>query len=104
MTKSKSKKHHSQFKLAMQAFKPHRVAVFCFVLLASLYCGAIFADFFAPYSFKNEDRTYSFCQPTKVHFLDENKKLSTPFVYGVDISFNQFHKRIYVSNNLLVII
>ena len=95
MTKSKSKKHHSQFKLALQDFKKNRVAVFCLVLLASLYCGAIFADFFAPYSFKNEDRTYSFCQPTKVHFLDENKKLSTPFVYGVDISFNQFHKRIY---------
>lgn len=67
----------------------------CLMILIVFYGSAVFADFLSPYSYDNEDRNYSYCQPMIIHFFDEQKKLVPPFVYGVDMSFDQYHKRIY---------
>jgi len=92
---NKEKVHSSQWQMAMQDFTKNRVAVLCALLLGVLYCTAIFADFLSPYSFKNEDRNYSYCQPTAVRMVTPEGKFSRPFVYGVKISFDQNHRRVY---------
>jgi len=89
-------KHKSRSPLgsAFNAFKRNKLAMAALVVLSALYLSAIFADFLAPYSFKNEDRAYSYAPPTPVHFLHEGKWRG-PFVYGITIHFDQFHRRIY---------
>lgn len=87
----------SEFQLAILNFKKNKWAVFCFNLLMSLYIVAIFADFLSPYSFKNEERQYSYCPPTKIRFVHEGK-LSWPFIYKYEFTFNEYHQRIYIEN------
>ncbi len=70
------------------------MATVCLAVLALLYASAIFADFLSPYSYDNEDRNYSFCPPTTIEFLDRG--FSRPYVRDVAITFDQFHKRVYV--------
>ncbi len=64
-------------------------------VLALLYLGAIFADYISPYSFDNENRAYSYCPPTKIYFFNEQGKLSRPFIYKVNLTFDKFHSRVY---------
>ena len=92
MTKNKGL---SEFQLALQNFKKNRLACVCVILLGLLYASAIFADFLSPYSYKNEKREYSYCPPTPVHFFDENG-LTWPYVNGITLTFNEYHKREYV--------
>jgi peptide/nickel transport system permease protein len=60
-----------------------------------LYALAIFADFISPYSYKDEDRNFSYCPPTRVEFLD-NGHWGSPFVYGRSLTFDAMHRRVYV--------
>jgi len=60
---TKDNKHISEFRIALRNFKRNRFAVICVVVLGLLYAGAIFANFLSPYSYKNEDRNYSYCPP-----------------------------------------
>ncbi len=87
--------HTSEFRIAFSYFLRNRMAVVCLWILGLLYTGAIFADFLAPYSYQNEQRDYSYCEPTRVHFIDENGQWRRPFVYGVKVAFDDYHKRIY---------
>lgn len=90
--------HHlppGQWQRVAQDFSKNRLAVACAVILGALYMSALFADFLAPYSYRNEDRAYSYCQPTGVKFISPSGKLSWPFVYGVTISFDEYHRRLY---------
>lgn len=91
------KKSLNEFQIALSNFKKNRWAVLSVYVLFVLYAAAVFADFLAPYSFKNENRSYSYCPPTKIHVMD-NGKLSWPFVYGVTLTFDEFHKRVYKVN------
>ncbi len=90
ITKSKS-----EFQIAMGRFWKNRPAVVCLMVLGVLYFSALFADFFAPYSYDNENREHSYCQPMTVHFRDEEGRIQRPFVYGMRISFDHVHKRVY---------
>ena len=94
MSKQKQK---SDFALKFDQFKKNRLALVCVGILGLLYFTAIVADFLSPYSYRNEDRNYSYCPPTKVHWINEGKP-SWPFVYGMDLSFNEYHKREYTEN------
>ncbi len=88
-------RHESQFRQGLREFRANRWAVLCLGILLMLYASAVFADFLTPYSYDNEQREYSFCRPTPVHFRDEQGDWTRPFVYGVNISFDKFHKRVY---------
>jgi peptide/nickel transport system permease protein len=92
---SKRRKPASLFLLSFRKIKVNPLAILSFWILVSLYLGAIFADFISPYSFDNEDRSYSYCPPTKIHFISPDGKLSRPFVYAVTYSFDEYNKRIY---------
>lgn len=97
--KEKNQSHvsRSEFQIAIDHFKQNRFAVSCVVILCLLYGGALFAGFLAPYSYKDENRNYSYCPPTPVHFTD-NGKISWPYVYGIKLTFNDVYKRVYTTD------
>jgi len=94
---TKDNKYISEFGMALRNFKRNRFAVFCVVVLCLLYAGAIFANFLSPYSYKNEDRNYSYCPPIPVKIID-NGKLTWPFINGIKLTFDEYNKRVYVVN------
>ncbi|MBM3252328.1 MAG: ABC transporter permease [Candidatus Omnitrophica bacterium] len=90
-----NKRSKSQFWLSIQQLKKNRLAILSFWVLVLLYLGAIFADFISPYSYDNEDRDYSYCPPTKIHFINPQGKITRPFIYDKSSSFDQYKRRIY---------
>jgi peptide/nickel transport system permease protein len=88
-------KPQSRWGRSFQVFKRNRVAMLCSFLLGLLILSAIFANFIAPYKYDDENRDFSFCPPTQVEFLDQGH-LTTPFVYGRKLTFNDMHARVYV--------
>lgn len=63
--------------------------------LVFFYLVSIFANFFAPYDYKREDRQMSFCPPYRLRFFDGDRFYIRPFVYGykkvrVDAGYTQF--------------
>ncbi len=91
---TRNTEHVSEFQLALRSFKKNRLAVCCAMILFIFYAGAIFADFLSPYSYRNEDRNYSYCPPTPVRFFDEGKWVG-PYIYGQTLTFNEFYRRVY---------
>jgi peptide/nickel transport system permease protein len=78
----------SQSQLIWHNFTKHRLAVVSLVLLFLMFMVAIFAEFVAPYQLTQRFRDYANSPPTKVHFFDENGKLSKPFIYGTKTTLN----------------
>ncbi|MGB9677341.1 MAG: ABC transporter permease, partial [Candidatus Ratteibacteria bacterium] len=74
--------------------KKNLVSYISFWIIIFLYLLAIFADFLAPYPFNKQFRDYPLCPPTKIHFLDTNKKFHLrPFVYEyklINPALNQY--------------
>jgi len=82
----------------LRSFRKNPWAACCLILLGVFYAGALLADLVSPYSYQNEDRNYSYCPPMTIHVLDEQGRLTRPFVYGVTITFDEYHKRTYAIN------
>ncbi len=92
---TKNMEHLSEFQIALRGFTRNRLAVGCAWVLGALYAGALFAGFFAPYSFQNEDRNYSYAPPTQVKIFD-NGRFVAPYVPDMNLTFNEYNARIYV--------
>jgi len=88
----------SQFSYALLAFKKKKGAVFCLFVLLILYICAIFAEFVAPYSYKDEDREYSYAPPSKIHYFDDNGRFVGPYVYRLIASFDNYHRKVYTED------
>jgi peptide/nickel transport system permease protein len=60
-------------------------AMFGLYTLVLLYAAAILAGFVAPYRYDNSVTDFSFAPPmlTRIHFFDQQGRLSRPFVYGI---------------------
>ncbi|UCC94511.1 MAG: ABC transporter permease [Candidatus Omnitrophota bacterium] len=91
-------KTYGQLRVGLQKLKRHRLAMGALWVLFALYFSAIFAGFLAPYHYDNEDRSLSYAPPTKIHFFDENNRLTRPYVYRTEFSFDEFYNRIYVED------
>jgi len=91
----KERKHLTGFQIAIDSFKKKRTAMTCVYILFVLYFSAIFADFLSPYSYKNENRQYSYAPPTVIKIMD-NGQLAWPYVQGIKLTFDEYHKRVYV--------
>ena len=89
------KRNNSRTALAFASFRRNRVGMLAFWVLVIFYGLAIFADFVSPYSYKDEDRNFSYCPPTAIEFLDHGQ-LTHPFVYGRALTFDAVHRRVYV--------
>lgn len=93
----KNKKPLTPFQIAIGNLRQKPAVRICLSVLILFYFGALFADILSPYRFDNEDRNYSYCPPMKIHMVDEGK-LSRPFVYGMSLTFDESHKRVYVED------
>ncbi|MBF0570645.1 MAG: ABC transporter permease [Candidatus Omnitrophica bacterium] len=87
--------HNSRIEQAFASFHCNRLSMLCLWVLVILYGLAIFADFICPYSYKDEDRDFSYCPPTAVEFWDHGR-WERPFVHGRALTFNSVHRRVYV--------
>jgi len=64
----------------MTARRKLRIAL---LALACFHGFVLFAGFFAPYEFSAQDREHPFAPPTRLHFVDAQRKIHLrPFVYG----------------------
>ena len=79
------------------SFSRNRMAMVCLWVLAVLYLLAIFADFISPYSYKDEERNFSYCPPTAIEFFDHGHA-AYPFVYYRTLTFDAVHRRVYVTD------
>ncbi|MGE4356985.1 MAG: ABC transporter permease [Candidatus Omnitrophota bacterium] len=82
------------FQIALRRLKKHRMAISGFWVLVALYTLAIFADFFAPYSFDDEKRENSYHPPTKIHLGIKDNRLCL-YVYKYEQKFDKFYRRLY---------
>ena len=87
----------NEFQLALRNFKKNHLAFSALWILALLYLTALGADFLSPYSYNDEDRRYSYCPPTLIQWVDHGK-LTWPFVNTVQLTFNEIHARVYVTD------
>ena len=85
---------NSQISLAIERLRQQKGAMACLWILVALYAAVLFAPVLAPYDYSDENREYSYCPPTAVEFFDQGK-LVGPFVYGRQMTFDQYHRRIY---------
>lgn len=69
-------------RMAFVRFRRHRLAMFAAAILIALYAAALFAPFLAPYPEGKSNRQKYFHPPTKIHFFDEQGRLTRPFVYN----------------------
>ena len=93
----RGQKHFTEFQMALGRFRKNRAATFCVVVLTLLYGSAFFADFLSPYSYKDEERQYSYAPPTPVLFFDKGR-LVRPYVRGMELTFNEYYQRVYVTD------
>ena len=98
----------------------NRTAMVGLYTLAALYAAAIVAGFLAPYRYDNARHDLPFHPPmlTRIHVIDEQGRLSWPFVYGIvpvdpqlvsyrDDTFQKYPVRFFVrgdSYNILWVI
>lgn len=94
----KEPKPLNEFQMALRNFKKNRLALTCVWILGLLYFSAVFADFLSPYSYKTEERDCSYCPRTPVHFVEEGR-LSWPFVEAMELTFDEYHQRIYQTDS-----
>ena len=71
----------SQWTLMWRKLQKHKLAKVSLVILAILYIGALFADFFAPYGLEEFSSLYKDTKPTKIYWEDEDGNFSRPYVY-----------------------
>ena len=82
-TKDESYYMASQWTLMWRKLQKHKLAKISLVILAILYIGALFADFFAPYGLEEFSALYKNTAPTKIYWQDEDGHFSRPYVYGL---------------------
>lgn len=78
-------------------FRANRRAWWALWVLIGLFVAAIFADFIAPYSYKNEDRQFSDCPPSQICLI-KNGWWSLPYIHEVALNYNELHAREYKTN------
>lgn len=76
-------------------FKKRKLAFICLCLLGIFYLAALFADFLAPYAYDDEDINYSWCPPTRVHFVNLKTKTFKPHIYSYTSRRNEYYQRVY---------
>lgn len=80
-TKGTAAKGTSLGTIAWQQFKKHPLARISLVILGALYLIAAFADFLAPYPERYINTNMTFQPPNRIHFVDEEGRLTRPFIY-----------------------
>ncbi len=89
----------SQWQMIWRAFRKHRLGNIGTVIVLILIIGAVFAEFFAPYDYKDQYNSYSFSPPTTLHFRSEDGFSLRPFVYKTKRKFDpETYRPIFVED------
>jgi peptide/nickel transport system permease protein len=67
-------------------FRKHKMAVASGTFLIFMYILAIFCEFISPYLPDETSAYYKSAPPSKIHWIDTEGNLHTPFVYGTTMS------------------
>ncbi|MDD5194714.1 MAG: ABC transporter permease [Candidatus Omnitrophica bacterium] len=73
----------------------NKSALTSLIILAVLYLLVIFAPFFAPYSYDEDDVLYANAPPAKIRIFSLKNKQFTPFVYAQKFTINNYYQRVY---------
>ena len=80
----------------MKAFSKRIDVLFFLFILISLYVLAVFAPFFAPYGYDDEQRQNIHKPPDRIRFFDTDGKFHLrPFFYPKKRTHNEFRRRVY---------
>lgn len=79
----------SQGQMIWRAFRRHRLGNIGMVIVLILLVSAVFAEFFAPYDFKDQYNSYSFSPPSTLHFRSDSGFSLRPFVYKTKRAFDR---------------
>ena len=84
-TRAAIKRGRSPSQLIWLKLRRNRTAMIGLYTLAAMYAATILAGLIAPYRFDNTRHDLPFHPPmlTQIHLLDEQGRLSWPFVYGI---------------------
>ena len=72
-----------QWQLVWWKFRRHKLAQIAMVVLGLLYLIVIFAEFVSPYDPQKRFKDYSTLPPSKVHIIDAEGHIRSPFVYAL---------------------
>lgn len=79
----------SQGQMIWRAFRKHRLGNIGMVIVIILVVSAVFAEFIAPYDYKDQYNSYSFSPPSTLHFRSDDGFSLRPFVYKTTRQFDQ---------------
>jgi peptide/nickel transport system permease protein len=71
----------NRWQLVWRALKRHKLGIISMWILVVFYIIALFADFFSPYNPYAQNQQLSYSPPSNIHWLDEEGKLTRPYVY-----------------------
>ncbi|TYB95734.1 MAG: ABC transporter permease [Kosmotoga sp.] len=71
----------NRWQLVWRALKKHKLGIISMWVLIIFYLIAIFANFFSPYNPYAQNQDLSYSPPSNIHWLDEEGKLTWPYVY-----------------------
>lgn len=81
----------SPMQIAWARLRRNRAAMTAGILLLILHTVVIFAEFFAPYPEGQTNRSLFYLPPTKIHFFDEDGRLTRPYVYAYRVVNRALH-------------
>nr|WP_273230154.1 ABC transporter permease [Kosmotoga pacifica] len=71
----------NRWQLVWRALKKHKLGLFSLWVLIIMYLIALFADFLAPHDPYEQVQNLSYAPPSNIHWIDEDGKLTRPYVY-----------------------
>jgi peptide/nickel transport system permease protein len=83
-------------------FKKNKLAFTALIILAILYLLVIFADFFAPYNYDQDNPNYCWAPPSKIKLFDLEKGLLRPCLVLHETSFDRYYQRTYQETKQVV--
>ena len=79
----------SQGQMIWRAFRKHRLGNIGMIIILIFVVSAVFAEFFAPYDYKDQYNSYSFSPPSTLHFRSDDGFSLRPFVYKTTRQFDR---------------
>ena len=76
----------------------NKLSLIALVVLVTLYLAVIFAPFFAPYSYDEDDVLHTHAPPTKIHLFSLKEKVYRPFIYAQKFTVDKYYRRIYTED------
>jgi peptide/nickel transport system permease protein len=78
--------------LAWRKVKKNKLAVVSLIVLIAMYTAAIFAQFLAPYDYRQQDPLAAYRPPMKLHFTPR------PTLYAESFHFDEYHDFVYTED------